>query len=632
MIKLCLKNAEKLAAGIALVAEELGVELTAENADLTVTVNEVGERTLRVALHGREATVTYGDGAARFFRGLATLVYWVKNGVSEREESGIPLFKTNGAMVDMSRNGVMTLATVKSMLRKMALMGMNMYMLYTEDTYEIEEYPYFGYMRGRYTKAELRELDAYAATLGIELIPCIQVLGHLATHLWWPAAAAYRDTDAVMLVGEEKTYELIRAMVRTVKECFASRRIHVGMDETADLGLGKSFKKNGFREQQDLYFEHLSKVIEIVRSEGLEPMMWSDMFFRLAGKELPGYSDYDMRVEFTDEVIQKIPQGIQQVFWDYYQEKEEFYAVNIEKHQRIFGRDSLFAGGVWTWSGYGPLFSRSEKYSKPALEACRKAGVQEIFATIWHNGAEGCLFMGLAGLAWYADYDYNGSFDVDRAKECFAMACGAKYDDIIACEAVEHPDGSDVNDTRPLLYNDPLIGLADAHVKMIPGVGAYYRALSAKLAKPSADLGEFAPAYDLICRLSELLENKADFGVRLKAAYDGGDRKTLSALVAECELIIKKIRALSAAHKKAWMTYYKPFGWEIHDQRYGTLIARFETTKERLSAYLDGSLACMEELEQTRLRYDGATNSAEPFGGDTLWYNRPFFFSASQYR
>ena len=53
----------------------------------------------------------------------------------------------------------MKVETVKFMMRKMALMGQNAFMLYTEDTYEIEGRPYFGYMRGRYTKDELRELD-----------------------------------------------------------------------------------------------------------------------------------------------------------------------------------------------------------------------------------------------------------------------------------------------------------------------------------------------------------------------------------------------------------------------------------------------------------------------------------------
>ncbi len=65
--------------------------------------------------------------------------------------------KINGAMVDMYRNAVMTVGAVKTMLGGMALMGLGMFMLYTEDTYEIKEYPYFGYMRGRYTEEELRE-------------------------------------------------------------------------------------------------------------------------------------------------------------------------------------------------------------------------------------------------------------------------------------------------------------------------------------------------------------------------------------------------------------------------------------------------------------------------------------------
>jgi hypothetical protein len=84
----------------------------------------------------------------------------------------------------------------------------------------------------------------------------------------------------------------------------------------------------------------------MARAEGLEPMMWSDMFFRLAGKEFPDYTDYDVRVQFTDEVKAKVPKGIQQVFWDYYRDNEEFYATNIDKHHDVFGRDTLFAGGI----------------------------------------------------------------------------------------------------------------------------------------------------------------------------------------------------------------------------------------------------------------------------------------------
>jgi hypothetical protein len=50
----------------------------------------------------------------------------------------------------------------------MALMGNNLVMLYTEDTYELEGEPFFGYMRGRFSFDEVRELDDYAFNLGME--------------------------------------------------------------------------------------------------------------------------------------------------------------------------------------------------------------------------------------------------------------------------------------------------------------------------------------------------------------------------------------------------------------------------------------------------------------------------------
>ena len=56
-----------------------------------------------------------------------------------------------GIMLDCSRNAVMTPKKVKEFASLIAGMGYNMLLLYTEDTYEIEGEPFFGYMRGRYT-------------------------------------------------------------------------------------------------------------------------------------------------------------------------------------------------------------------------------------------------------------------------------------------------------------------------------------------------------------------------------------------------------------------------------------------------------------------------------------------------
>ncbi|KAI7862234.1 hypothetical protein BDF14DRAFT_130083 [Spinellus fusiger] len=58
-------------------------------------------------------------------------------------------FDTQGVMIDCSRNGVLRPQSVYFVLCKMALLGLNTLQLYTEDTYEVDGEPIFGYLRGK---------------------------------------------------------------------------------------------------------------------------------------------------------------------------------------------------------------------------------------------------------------------------------------------------------------------------------------------------------------------------------------------------------------------------------------------------------------------------------------------------
>ena len=106
-----------------------------------------------------------------------------------------------GVLIDCSRNAVPSVEGLKRFLGTIAKMGYNMAMLYTEETYEVENEPYFGYKRGRYSVNEIREIDRFAASVGIELVPCIQTLAHLAPLKRW---REYRhkifDIDDILLV------------------------------------------------------------------------------------------------------------------------------------------------------------------------------------------------------------------------------------------------------------------------------------------------------------------------------------------------------------------------------------------------------------------------------------------------
>ena len=317
MIKTAFGGTDSLMDGIALItdgrfsgASKGPAMLCNQDADLTVSVTESEADVLCVELNENTAHITYGGGTSRFLRGLSMLIQWYKDGITKKTSVENPIFSFCGAMIDVSRNAVMNMTTLKAMLRSMARMGMNACMLYTEDTYEIDNRPYFGYMRGRYTAEELREADAYAARLGIELIPCIQTLGHMMTHLRWSAAAPYRDTPDIMLTDAEETFRLIDDMFRTAASCFTSRRIHIGMDETHLLGTGKYLDLHGYRQRDDLFFAHLHKVKEIADKYGFTPMMWSDMFFRT-----PGSGPYYKNFVLSEEKVARLPAGVQQVFW-----------------------------------------------------------------------------------------------------------------------------------------------------------------------------------------------------------------------------------------------------------------------------------------------------------------------------
>ena len=118
--------------------------------------------------------------------------------------------KRFGVMLDCSRNAVMKPEQVKKFVDYISAFGYNCIQLYTEDTFEVDGEPYFGYLRGRYTKDELKNIDAYCAKKGVELIPCVQTLAHVNQIFRWNEyACTVCDTGDILLADEARTYALI---------------------------------------------------------------------------------------------------------------------------------------------------------------------------------------------------------------------------------------------------------------------------------------------------------------------------------------------------------------------------------------------------------------------------------------
>ena len=94
-----------------------------------------------------------------FFRALGAVLAGEDN-VYERAA-----YEKSGVMLDVSRDAAYTMAQLREFLAWLALCGFNTCYLYMEDTYRLEKYPYFGYLRGAYSLEELKACLLYTSSI-----------------------------------------------------------------------------------------------------------------------------------------------------------------------------------------------------------------------------------------------------------------------------------------------------------------------------------------------------------------------------------------------------------------------------------------------------------------------------------
>lgn len=598
-------NVEHLMKGINEVRGILGIELEDSGKVINLEkLEEDCEYSIEI-LHEKENTIRY-KSTIDFFRALGLFLELYGDGSRNFHRLETKIIPNVGVMVDASRNAVYKVSAIKNLLKRLALMGHNRFMLYTEDTYEIEGYPYFGYLRGRYSMEEMKEIDDYAYSLGIEVVPCIQTLGHLREALKWEFASGIRDTEEVLLVGEEKTYEFVEAMIFTMSRLFRSRNIHIGMDEAFDLGRGNYLTKNGYKHHYELMLEHLKRVCEITRKYGLKPMMWDDMFFRAAA---PNSSYYNIDTDISRELAGSIPGDVSLVYWDYYHTEEIFYDKLLGIREK-FNNEIIFAGGAWKWMGFAPHYDKTMTTTNAALIQCKKRGIKQAFATAWgDDGGETPLSCIYPGLILFAEHAYNKNVDEKWLEERCSFLTGLELGDFKAMEeldlipGVKRPNLSVLNPSKYLLYQDILLGAFDKHIEGIE-VGKYYADLVNKYSKAAEKNKEYEAVFCFYSKLSSVLSVKSEIGLKIRSAYIQSDKSELKNLAQKVlPDLLARLEEFHRAFRRVWFESCKGHGFEVNDIRMGGVKERVRTAMLRIEQYLSGGIDKIEELEDERLYF-----------------------------
>ena len=495
-----------------------------------------------------------------------------------------PYFERMGIMVDCARNGVANVNWLKRFIVTIAFLGYDYLGLYLEDCLEVEGEPLMGYMRGRFTQAEIQEIVEFAHNFGVEIIPYIQTLAHLERlfNHWDPYVCQMKDVANIILIDQPRTYEFIENVIKTCAKNFKTKRIHIGMDEAPMMLRGSYQDKHGVVDKVQVFSRHVKKVCDICDKYGLEPIAWADMF-----------------EQYGENGKLSLPDNLTLNSWSYYYKTKEQYCQKLERSTKLTRKVS-FASGVWTWTGYAPLNDYSLKTSFPAVRAA-KDKVNDFCVTLWgDDGAECPRLSAMGALLEISNYANQIKLNKTNLSKLSRFLTGYSIKELFAFDlpnkVFDRKVDQLINVSKYVLYLDLFMGVRDRSENI--EWRKYFNENKKKLLRLSKRKSEYAYIYRLFAELCAINELKCGLFGQLRQSYSQKDLGKLEQISDQISKIIKRVTIFKDLQETAWLKENKPFGIEVQTIRLGGLKSRLEYVKRSLDKFIDREISVIPELEQ----------------------------------
>jgi len=246
--------------------------------------------------------------------------------------------------------------------------------------------------RTAWSAEQVRRFVARAESLGIQVVPLVQTLGHLEYVLVHDRYAELRERPDVLSQAcpcNPRTFDLVTTMLAEVIALHpGSDFVHIGADEAAFLGrCPDCARRAADGGAVRLYAEYVGRVCDWVVSRGKRPVMWDDILRR----EL--------------EQAQRLPRSTVLMYWDYGSTGERF-AAGVPGgaaasppppyvRYREAGYDVVMAS-CFTGGGLVPDVTSLAANSRHLAAEAASHGCLGVVATNW-----ACLFTPLS-LSWHA--------------------------------------------------------------------------------------------------------------------------------------------------------------------------------------------------------------------------------------
>jgi hexosaminidase len=256
-----------------------------------------------------------------------------------------PDFLVRGVMLDISRDKVPTMATLRHLISDLAALKINHLELYTEHTFAYRNHREVWEHADPMTAEEIRELDAYCRERFIELVPNQNSFGHMERWLKRPRYAPLAEAPNGFTFPwgapsgpfslnplDPRSLDLIEELYAELLPNFTSGKFNVGCDETFDLGLGRSAEECAQRGNGRVYLEFLLKIRKLVHRHGRRMHFWGDI------------------IHHHPELIPELPGDAVALEWGY--EADHPFAKNCAKFREA-GVPFYVCPGTSSWNTLG---------------------------------------------------------------------------------------------------------------------------------------------------------------------------------------------------------------------------------------------------------------------------------------
>ncbi len=352
------------------------------------------------------STTIIAASATGAFYGLQTLTQLITGaGSSTRIQPAVirdwPAMRWRGAQDDVSRGPVPTLEYQKKQVRTLTAYKINIFSLYLEHVLAFRSQPLIAPPGGALSREDIRELVAYAAQYHVTILPQQQTFGHLhhALKLEIYADLAEQPHGHVLAPGVPGSLEFVRQIFAEVDSLFPSPFVHLGADETFELGLGRTKPAVDSQTIGPVYLDYVRRTVETVRQPGKKYLFWGDIAMN------------------HPQLVRRLPSDLIAVGWDYWSRS------NFDRYLKPFrdaGMETWIAPGVNNWGRIWPNSGAALGNIQGFARDGQRGGATGMLNTTWDDFGDNIFEQNWYGLLFGAAAAWQpGESDTTRFQRSF---------------------------------------------------------------------------------------------------------------------------------------------------------------------------------------------------------------------